>query len=107
MALVNFPCIKHGGWDSILFCQDFPSALKHISELITTPTHSEPKHTSFCQRFAFFCLITINLTAILKIMVAILKMEKLALASIDFIIRRVWRTNAEGVILVSGSAQLL
>ena len=38
MALVNFPCIKHGGWDSILFCQDFPSALKHINGLITTPT---------------------------------------------------------------------
>ena len=37
MALVNFPCIKHGGWDNILFCQDFPSALKHINGLITTP----------------------------------------------------------------------
>ena len=38
MALVNFPSIKHGGWDSILFCQDFPSALKNINGLITTPT---------------------------------------------------------------------
>ena len=37
MAVVNFPCIKHGGWDNILFCQDFPSALKHINGLITTP----------------------------------------------------------------------
>ena len=37
MALVNFPCIKHGGGDNILFCQDFPSALKHINGLITTP----------------------------------------------------------------------
>ena len=48
----------------------------------------------------------IILTAILKIMVAILKMEKIALASIDFVTRQVRRTNAENVILVSGSAQL-
>ena len=28
MALVNVPCIKHGGLDNILFCQDFQSTLK-------------------------------------------------------------------------------
>ena len=70
-------------------------------------THSEQTNTSSGQRFAFMCLIIINLTAILKIMVVILKMESIALASINFIIRKVWRTNAESVILVSGSAQLL
>ena len=48
-----------------------------------------------------------DLTAILKIKVAILKMEKIALARIDFLIRKVWRINAESVILVSGCAQLL
>ena len=48
-------------------------------------THSDPKNTSFGQRFAFICFIMIDLTAILKIMVAILKMEKKnAFASNDF-----------------------
>ena len=40
-------------------------------------TRSEPKNTSFGQRFSFICLIVINLTAILKTMIAILKMEKI------------------------------
>ena len=70
-------------------------------------TYSDKKNTSLFLIFAFICLTMINLTAILKIMVAILKMEKIALACIDFIIRKVWGTNAENVILVSGSAQLL
>ena len=39
-------------------------------------THSEPKIINFGQRFVFICLIMINLTAIFKIMEAILKMEK-------------------------------
>ena len=53
------------------------------------------------------CLIMINLTAILKIIVAILKMDKMALANIDFIIMEVWRKKAESVIFVSGSTHLL
>ena len=50
MALVNFPCIKHGGWDNILFCQDFPSALKHINGLITTPACRKHGDATFFTR---------------------------------------------------------
>ena len=46
-------------------------------------THFGPKNTSLGKTFVFICLIMIILNAILKIMVAILKMEKIALASID------------------------
>ena len=35
MGLVNSMYLAWG-WDNILFCQDFPSALKHINGLITT-----------------------------------------------------------------------
>ena len=53
-------------------------------------THSDNKktHTNFGQRFAFICLIMINLTVIFKILVAN-ENENIALASIDFVTRKV------------------
>ena len=64
----------------MLFCTTVRQAgmQSHFSKIHKKSiwTHSYPKDTSFGQRFAFICLIMINLTAILKIMVSILKMKK-------------------------------
>ena len=63
-------------------------------------------HAYICMCFfvTFRSALHMNLAAILKFPLAILKMEKFAMANEKIFTRKVWRTYSESLMLVSGSA---